>query len=81
MNELKTNGGFALSQGVMDALRENFDSGRVSEAETSAEITTVWPRMPSFCVRTAQSEPMLRTACVMRIRHDHIGHGASCEIP
>ena len=23
MNELKTNGGFALSQGVMDALREN----------------------------------------------------------
>jgi threonine synthase len=39
MNELKTNGGFALSQGVMDALRENFDSGRVSEAETSAEIT------------------------------------------
>ena len=39
MNELKTNGGFALSQGVMDALRENFDSGRVRESETSAEIT------------------------------------------
>ena len=39
MNELKTNGGFVLSQGVMDALRENFDSGRVSESETSAEIT------------------------------------------
>jgi threonine synthase len=39
MNELKTNGGFALSQGVMDVLREHFESGRVSEAETSAEIT------------------------------------------
>jgi len=38
MNELKTNGGFALSQGIMDALRDNFDSGRASEAETSAEI-------------------------------------------
>jgi threonine synthase len=39
MNDLKTNGGFTLSQGVLNKLRTEFDSGRVSEDETSAEIT------------------------------------------
>jgi len=39
MDELK-NGGFNVSQGAMQALRENFDSGRVSEAETLATIKT-----------------------------------------
>ncbi|MFY9239596.1 MAG: threonine synthase [Roseovarius sp.] len=38
MDELKE-GGFTVSQGAMQALREAFDSGRVSEEETSAEIT------------------------------------------
>ena len=37
MDELKT-GGFNVSQGAMEALRENFDSGRVSEDETLATI-------------------------------------------
>ncbi|WP_170379105.1 threonine synthase [Ruegeria atlantica] len=37
MDELK-NGGFNVSQGAMEALRENFDSGRVSEDETLATI-------------------------------------------
>ncbi|SMO76176.1 threonine synthase [Ruegeria faecimaris] len=38
MDELKT-GGFNVSQGAMEALRESFDSGRVSEEETLATIT------------------------------------------
>ncbi|MDA7966609.1 threonine synthase [Ruegeria sp.] len=37
MDELKS-GGFNVSQGAMEALRENFDSGRVSEDET---LTTI----------------------------------------
>ncbi|KIC43761.1 threonine synthase [Ruegeria sp. ANG-S4] len=37
MDELK-NGGFKVSQGAMQALRENFDSGRVSEDETLQTI-------------------------------------------
>ena len=38
MDELKA-GGFDVSQGAMQALAEHFSSGRVSEAETSAQIT------------------------------------------
>ncbi len=37
MDELKT-GGFNVSQGAMEALRESFDSGRVSENETLETI-------------------------------------------
>ncbi len=37
MNELKS-GGFNVSQGAMEALRESFDSGRVSEDETLETI-------------------------------------------
>ena len=38
MDELKA-GGFSVSQGALETLREHFDSGRVSEEETSAAIT------------------------------------------
>ena len=37
MDELKA-GGFDVSQGAMQALQDHFSSGRVSEAETSAQI-------------------------------------------
>jgi threonine synthase len=37
MGELKA-GGFHISQGALEALRADFDSGRASEAETSAMI-------------------------------------------
>jgi len=37
MDELKS-GGFTVSQGAMEALRESFSSGRASEAETLATI-------------------------------------------
>ncbi|KAB2543545.1 threonine synthase [Salipiger aestuarii] len=39
MDELKA-GGFKVSQGALQALRENFDSGRASEGETLATIRT-----------------------------------------
>jgi len=38
MGELKDNGRFTLSQGALDRLRTEFDSGRASEEETLAEI-------------------------------------------
>ncbi|WP_223421772.1 threonine synthase [Tateyamaria pelophila] len=38
MDELKS-GGFDVSQGAMQALQETYSSGRVSEAETSTQIT------------------------------------------
>ena len=38
MDELKA-GGFEISQGAMEALKETYQSGRASEAETSAAIT------------------------------------------
>jgi threonine synthase len=43
MDELKQ-GGFRVSQGALQALSEHFDSGRVSEAETSATITEMQAR-------------------------------------
>jgi threonine synthase len=41
MGELAGSGGFALSQGALARLRAEFDSARVSEAETSATIAAV----------------------------------------
>ncbi len=42
MAALKEEGGFALSQGVHDRLREGFASGRADQAETAAEIGRVF---------------------------------------
>lgn len=39
MDELKSGGGFQISQGALEFLRESFASGRASEAETAATIT------------------------------------------
>ena len=38
MDDLSSQGGFAVSQGAMEALRETYRSGRASEAETSETI-------------------------------------------
>jgi threonine synthase len=43
MGELD-DGGFTISQGAIEALREQFDSGRASEEETSATITDMRAR-------------------------------------
>ncbi|KAJ56012.1 threonine synthase [Actibacterium mucosum KCTC 23349] len=40
MDELKSDGGFQISQGAMQVLSETFASGRASEEETSATIAT-----------------------------------------
>lgn len=41
MDELKSLGGFRIAQGALEHLRELYDSGRVSEAETLATIARV----------------------------------------
>ncbi len=41
MDDLKTQGGFHISQGAMEKLAETFVSGRASEEETSATIRAV----------------------------------------
>lgn len=41
MDELQTSGGFTISQGALQHLREIYDSGRVSEAETLSTIARV----------------------------------------
>ncbi|WP_170443513.1 threonine synthase [Ruegeria arenilitoris] len=53
MDELKQ-GGFYVSQGAMEALRESFDSGRVSEEETLATIkSTLEHSVELVCPHTA----------------------------
>ncbi len=53
MDELK-NGGFNVSQGAMETLRESFDSGRVSEDETLATIKHTLTRSAELvCPHTA----------------------------
>ena len=66
MNELKTNG-FALSQGVVDALRENFDSGRVAGRNIRRNHPQSGRACRAFCPHSAM-EHRLRIAFVMRIR-------------
>ncbi len=41
MGELKAGGGFRISQGALEYLRDCFGSGRASEEETSATITRI----------------------------------------
>ncbi|MEM8658710.1 MAG: threonine synthase [Pseudomonadota bacterium] len=54
MGALKDDGGFELSQGALGRLREEFDSGRVSEAETSAQIAaTLKGSAELLCPHTA----------------------------
>jgi threonine synthase len=45
MDELKSGGGFKISQGAIGILRDAFASGRASEAETSAMIKRALPEM------------------------------------
>jgi threonine synthase len=42
MDEMKTSGGFAISQGALGALRDSFASGACSEDETLAAIRAVY---------------------------------------
>ncbi|QDY69513.1 threonine synthase [Qingshengfaniella alkalisoli] len=42
MQDLQAGGGFTISQGAIDRLRELFDSGRASEEETTATIRAMY---------------------------------------
>jgi len=54
MDELGNAGGFNVSQGALEWLREQFDSGRVSEEETSEEIArTLGASGELICPHTA----------------------------
>ncbi len=54
MDELTRNGGFAVSQGAMQALRESYASGRASEEETAATIRAIHARTgETLCPHTA----------------------------
>jgi len=44
MEELRSTGGFAISQGALETLREIFSSGRASEEETRATIARTYAR-------------------------------------
>ncbi len=65
MDELKTGGGFRISQGAIGQLRETFASGRASEAETSAMIKRALPEMCELlCPHTAVG---------VHVAQDHLG--------
>lgn len=69
MEELKTKGGFTVSQGALEALRETYASGRVSEAETAQTITEE---------RTRSGELLCPHSAVgVRVGHEH----ARPEVP
>ena len=57
-------GGFDISQGAMQALQEIYDSGRASEAETSAEITA------SLCATGELLCP--HSAIGVKVAEDHL---------
>ncbi|MFZ1727597.1 MAG: threonine synthase, partial [Albidovulum sp.] len=65
MDEMKTTGGFAVSQGALQFLRDIFVSGRVSEAETSAMIAG----------ELAASGELLcpHSAVAVKVAQDHLG--------
>ncbi|MEQ3625106.1 MAG: threonine synthase [Celeribacter sp.] len=65
MDELKTDGGFTISQGALESLRETFASGRVSEEETSSTITRL---------RAETGEILCPHSAVgVRVAEEHLG--------
>ena len=65
MDELKSAGGFKVSQGALESLRETFASGRVSEQETRATIRDMHRRTGEvLCPHTAVG---------VKVAGDHLG--------
>ena len=65
MDELKSAGGFKVSQGALESLRETFASGRVSEEETRATIRDMHRRTGEvLCPHTAVG---------VKVAGDHLG--------
>jgi threonine synthase len=65
MDELKQGGGFHISQGALERLREDFASGRASEAETSAMIARALPEMGELLCP--------HSAIGVHVAQDHLG--------
>jgi len=66
MAALGAEGGFTVSQGALQALRETFASGRVSEAGTRATIAAEYARNGvTLCPHSAVG---------VRVAGDHLGH-------
>jgi threonine synthase len=65
MEELKRAGGFALSQGAMQALKETYRSGRASEEDTAATIRGIHARTgETLCPHTAVG---------VKVAEEHLG--------
>ena len=65
MDGLRDAGGFDLSQGALDRLREEFDSGRASEEETSATIAAT--------LKASAELICPHTACGVKVAGEHMG--------
>ena len=65
MAALKSEGGFDISQGALEALRDIFASGRTSEDETSAMITS--------CLSTSGELLCPHSAVGVHVAQDHLG--------
>ncbi len=65
MDELKLGGGFHISQGALERLRDDFASGRASEAETSAMIARALPEMGELLCP--------HSAIGVHVAQDHLG--------
>jgi threonine synthase len=65
MEEMKANGGFGVSQGALEGLRTTFDTGRVSEEETSGMIAAELE---------ASGELLCpHSAVAVKVARDHLG--------
>jgi threonine synthase len=65
MEDLKSGGGFSISQGALQALRETFASGRASEQETNATIRSMFGRTGEIlCPHSAVG---------VKVAEDHLG--------
>jgi threonine synthase len=65
MDELKQGGGFHISQGALERLRDDFASGRASEAKTSAMIARALPEMGELLCP--------HSAIGVHVAQDHLG--------
>ncbi|NBX42131.1 MAG: threonine synthase [Rhodobacteraceae bacterium] len=65
MAALKSEGGFDISQGALEALRDIFASGRASEDETSAMITS--------CLSTSGELLCPHSAVGVHVAQEHLG--------
>lgn len=66
MAALKDTGGFSVSQGALEALREDYASGRASEEDTSATIASTLTRTGELlCPHSAVG---------VKVAEEHLGH-------